>query len=65
MEPTELVAELDRLRQMIDAVRTALHPDDVHAVTMLAEIAERITVLSVAAERVTDDEVPPPVISAK
>lgn len=47
---TEFAAELERLRQMIFAVRRVLHPDDVGASLLLHQIAERIVVLSEAAE---------------
>ncbi len=61
MDPTELTAELGRLRQMIDAVRKALCPSDIHAVTLLADIAERIAVLSLAADSIHGGvEVPRP-----
>jgi hypothetical protein len=47
---TEFTAELERLRQMIFAVRGALHPEDVEASLLLHQIAERILALSEAAE---------------
>ena len=47
---TEFTVELERLRQMIFAVRSILHPQDVEASLLLHQIAERILVLSEAAE---------------
>ena len=47
---TEFTAELERLRQMIFAVRSVLHPEDVEASLLLHQIAERILILSEAAE---------------
>ena len=47
---TEFTDELERLRQMILAVRQVLNRDDVEATLLLHQIAERISVLSAAAE---------------
>jgi hypothetical protein len=43
---TELTAELERLREMVFAVRKMLHNEDVEATLLLHQIAERILVLS-------------------
>ena len=60
---TEFAAELERLRQMIFAVRRALHPEDVEASLLLHQIAERILALAEAAELAAEgaegDEVNP------
>ena len=47
---TEFTAELERLRQMIFTVRSVLPPEDVEASLLLHQIAERILILSEAAE---------------
>jgi hypothetical protein len=51
---TELTAELERLRQMIFAVRKMLDSEDVEATLLLHQIAERILVLSEVAQVAAD-----------
>jgi hypothetical protein len=51
---TELTEELERLRQMIFAVRGMLHREDVEATLLLHQIAERILVLSEVAQDAAD-----------
>lgn len=46
----ELADELERLRQMIFAVRRMLDSEDVEATLLLHQIAERILVLSEVAQ---------------
>ena len=59
MASTELIAELQRLQLMINAVRKALPEEDTEATLLLYGITERLMMLSEVAEAsaLADEEV--------
>ena len=56
MDSTELIAELQRLQLMINAVRKALPEEDTEAALLLYDITERLMLLSEVAESSSDVE---------
>ena len=62
---TELAAELERLRQMIFAVRKMLPSEEVEATLLLHQIAERMLILSEVAQVAEDVAEPSEEIGAE